>query len=180
VLKSTYPQVPVLVISSLSEAEVIAEVGESESKNLNFLRKPFLMQQCKQKIMAVLLKDHHFLMSEQEMVRLTDSSLLSSDEKLQQMANLIILKISADWLEKQQWIDEPYGGQNPAQDLLFQARISTNRLWEAYFAQKQNQLDFDRDKIREHILQISELTPELKEFFTDHLNNIENVFHSHH
>lgn len=178
VLCATYPLIPFLVISSLPEDKVLEAVGEEEKKNLLFLRKPFAITDFKLKIKSILsrapvLKSGKQLSSLMENV---DTTLLSSDEKHKHMANLIILKLSTDWLERQEWMDSPYGGQNPVQDILFQTRLSTDRLWEDFFFKNKDAMNLDKDKIREHIMQISELTPELREFFEERLGAMENLF----
>ncbi len=99
------------------------------------------------------------------MSTLDENTLLDSDEKHQQMARLIILRLAASWLEKQNWVQAPYGGQNPVQDLLFQAQLAANRVWEDFFSKNKNSFNYDVSKIKEQILQMSELSPELKDFF---------------
>lgn len=164
VLCATYPQIPFLVISSLSEENIVTAVGEAEKKNLFFFRKPFSFLECKQKIKNILvdnvIKNERILSTK----ALTDYSLLNYADKHQQMANLIILRLSTDWLEGQQWLDEPYGGQNPVQDLLFQAKQMANRLWDLCFSKKKNKSNVGHENIKEFVLKIGELTPELNAF----------------
>ncbi len=100
---------------------------------------------------------------------LDKNTLLNCDEKQRQMARLIILRLAAAWLEKQNWVSSPYGGQNPVQDLLFQAQLAANRVWEDFFAKDQESFNYDVSGIKSQILQMSELTPELKEFFEKRL-----------
>ena len=104
-----------------------------------------------------------------------DNTLLNSDEKSRQMARLIILRLAASWLEKQNWVSSPYGGQNPVQDLLFQAQLAANRVWEDFFAKDQDSFSCDITGIKQQILQMSELTPELKEFFQQRLNEDDKI-----
>lgn len=177
VLMSTYPKIPLLVISSVSEDDVTEAIGEEQKKNLIFLKKPFTAQSFAVKVRHVLEKARP--VETGGPANGAASDLMGSDERLRQMAHLLMLKISADWLARQAWLDEPYGGQNPAQELLFHTRVSANRLWEDFFVSKDNKLTLDKDKVREHILQISELTPELKEFLDERLNQMDSVFHSH-
>ena len=49
----TYPQVPVMVISSLSKNEVINAVGAESQDNLNYLKKPFSMGDLKNNIKEI-------------------------------------------------------------------------------------------------------------------------------
>ncbi|MBC7419685.1 MAG: hypothetical protein H7328_03060 [Bdellovibrio sp.] len=100
---------------------------------------------------------------------LDQNTLLNSEEKHRQMARLIILRLAAAWLEKQNWVSSPYGGQNPVQDLLFQAQLAANRVWEDFFARDQDSFNCDVSGIKHQILQMSELSPELKEFFEQKL-----------
>ncbi len=96
---------------------------------------------------------------------LQDNTLLDTEEKHQQMARLIILKLAAAWLEKQDWLNSPYGGQNPVQDLLFQTQLTANCIWEDFFSKKENHVNYDMKYLRRQILEMSDLTPELREFF---------------
>lgn len=182
VLCATYPLIPFLVISSLPEEKVLEAVGEDEKRNLIFLKKPFSITDFKIKIKSILSRGPVLKSGKQlsGMMDKVDTTLLSSDEKHKHMANLIILKLSTDWLERQEWMDSPYGGQNPVQDILFQTRLSTDRLWEDFFFKNKDAMNLDKDKIREHIMQISELTPELREFFEERLGAMDSLFkHSH-
>lgn len=99
---------------------------------------------------------------------LNENTLLDTEEKHQQMARLIILKLAAEWLEKQDWVSSPYGGQNPIQDLLFQIRLTTNRTWEDFF--KNNNVQCDVNQLKEKILEMSDLDSDLKDFFSKTLN----------
>ncbi|MBC7743003.1 MAG: hypothetical protein H7061_12455 [Bdellovibrionaceae bacterium] len=109
------------------------------------------------------------------MSTLDENTLLDSHEKHQQMARLIILRLAASWLEKQNWVDSPYGGQNPVQDLLFQAQLAANQVWEDFFAKNKNSFNYDVSRIKNQILQMSELSPELKEFFQRRLLDEEHL-----
>jgi hypothetical protein len=102
--------------------------------------------------------------------KLTENTLLNTEEKHEEMARLIILKLAATWLEKQDWVSSPYGGQNPVQDLLFHAQLAANRVWEDFFSKKENNVDFDAQSLQKKILEIADLTPELKDFFHKRLN----------
>lgn len=176
VLHATYPLIPFLVISSLSESNVVAAVGEIEKKNLLFLKKPFSVNECKHKIKNILANDVKCNDNIIFIKALTEYSLLSNAHKHQQMANLLILRMTADWLEKQVWLDEPYGGQNPAQDLLFQVRLATVRLWELFFSKKRNRSHFDQELIHDFIRKIAELAPELNTFVAERSRAMKIVF----
>lgn len=102
--------------------------------------------------------------------KLEQNTLLDTDLKHQEMARLIILKLAAAWLEKQDWLNSPYGGQNPVQDLLFQTQLTANCIWEDFFSKKENHVDYDRESLKRKILEIGDLTPELREFFKNKLN----------
>ena len=164
VLCATYPQIPFLVISSLSEENVVTAVGEIEKKSLFFFRKPFSFLECKNKIKNILTDNLTADKKISSINALTDFPLLNYADKHQQMANLIILRLSTDWLERQQWLDEPYGGQNPVQELLFQAKHIANRLWDLCFSKKKNKSNISQDNIKEFVQKIGELTPELKAY----------------
>lgn len=51
----TYPQVPFLIISSLSPDRVKESLADgTKGENLNYLRKPFLFSECKEKVKEIL------------------------------------------------------------------------------------------------------------------------------
>lgn len=95
------------------------------------------------------------------------NSLLDTEEKHQQMAQLIILKLAAKWLEKQDWVSSPYGGQNPIQDFIFQTELAANNIWNDFFSDNQNKFKFDIKNLEGQILEMSKMDPQLNEF----LNN---------
>lgn len=186
VLRTTYPKIPFLVISSVNEKDLKSSIeksaGAAEAGGLLYLKKPFTVSSCAQKIQSILKReaiDNNFDDIPNDPAPANAKALMGSDERQQQMAQLLMLKLSADWLSRQEWLDEPYGGQNPAQELLFHTRISANRLWEDFFVSQKDHLTLDKAGLREHIQQLSELTPELKEFLNERLSQIESVFHSH-
>lgn len=54
-MNETYPQIPFLVISSLAFDQVLdALEGGTDSGRLTYLRKPFLYNQCKDKVREIL------------------------------------------------------------------------------------------------------------------------------
>ena len=99
--------------------------------------------------------------------RIYESTLLDSDEKHQQMVRLVILKLATSWLEKQDWVSNPYGGQNPLQDLIFQTQLTANRIWEDFFSKKMD--EFKAEELKRQISEIGDLTPELQLFFENKL-----------
>lgn len=101
--------------------------------------------------------------------RINENTLLDSSEKHQQMVRLIILKLAASWLEKQDWVSNPYGGQNPLQDLIFQTQLTANRIWEDFFSKKMDQ--FKADELKRQISELGDLTPELQLFFENKLKS---------
>lgn len=102
-------------------------------------------------------------------VNLKERTLINCEEKQQQIMRLIILKMAASWLEKQDWVTTPYGGQNPVQDLLFQTQLTANRIWEEFFKGKENTQG--ADELKRQILEIGDLTPEIRHLFDAHLKS---------
>lgn len=99
--------------------------------------------------------------------RIYENALLDSDEKHQQMIRLVILKLATTWLEKQDWVSNPYGGQNPLQDLIFQTQLTANRIWEDFFSKKMD--EFKAEELKRQIAELGDLTPELQLFFENKL-----------
>jgi len=100
--------------------------------------------------------------------RIFESTLLDSNEKHQQMVSLVVLKLAASWLEKQDWVSPPYGGQNPLQDLIFQTQLTANRIWEDFFAKKADQMSVE--ELKRQISDFGDLTPELQLFIENRLS----------
>lgn len=107
--------------------------------------------------------------------KINDNNLIDTEEKHQQMARLIILKLAAGWLEKQDWVSSPYGGQNPVQDLLFQIQLTANRTWEDFFTNKEGTFNFDVEQLKEKIVEMGDLDSELKAFFNKTLQDKEQI-----
>ncbi len=174
VLRATYPQIPILVVSSISEEKVRDAVLEQEKKDLIYFKKPFMLSDLQTKIREVLAKHPRPALDVFPINFSSEKSLVSPNDQLEHMAHLVMLKLSLDWLIKQDWVDSPYGGQNPVQDMLFQARFLTEKFWEDIFFKNETDVIAKERKIKEHIMQISELTPELKHFFQERLGAMEN------
>ncbi len=51
----TYPEVPVMIMSSLPQKEVFEAIGAEEQSNLNFLKKPFSMGDLKTNIKEIFV-----------------------------------------------------------------------------------------------------------------------------
>lgn len=99
-----------------------------------------------------------------------DHALLTTEEKRVYLARIIILKLAASWLEKQEWVDTPYDGLNPVQDLLFQIRLTSNHVWEDFFSCRESNISIEMENMQKKILEMSDLSPELKEFFNSRLS----------
>jgi DNA-binding NtrC family response regulator len=56
VLSRTYPTIPFLVISSISEEQVISAVPEEQKSSLVYMKKPFQFSQCKESIRNILFQ----------------------------------------------------------------------------------------------------------------------------
>jgi len=176
VLRGTYPTIPIVVISSPEEEKVMATLLDHEKNDMIYFKKPFMISELQAKVKEVL--SHHPRPDSEDTTQFKpDQNLVSSNEQLEHMAHMVMLKLSLDWLIKQNWVDAPYGGQNPVQDILYQARFLTEKFWEEFFFKNDMDLSLKERKIKEHIMQISELTPELKEFFQDRLGTMEEFFH---
>lgn len=91
-----------------------------------------------------------------------ENVLLDTEEKYQQMAQLFVLKLAVSWLEKQEWMSSPYGGQNPAQDLLFQTQLTANRMWEDFFSKRNN---YDQNNLKKQFGDMGDVASELSDFF---------------
>ena len=106
---------------------------------------------------------------------LNESTLIDCEEKHQQMEKLILLKLAASWLEKQEWVNSPYGGQNPVQDLLFQTQLTANRIWENFFSKKESRNG--TEDLKRHLSDMRDLTPEIRRFFDGQFRvKLENSF----
>jgi DNA-binding response OmpR family regulator len=177
VLRGTYPTIPIVVITSLEEEKVMSTLLDHEKNAMIYFKKPFMISELQAKIQEVLSQGPRTDIEDPSAGYKPDKSLVSTDEQLEHMAHMVMLKLSLDWLIKQNWVDTPYGGQNPVQDILYQARFLTEKFWEEFFFKNDMDLAVKERKIQEHIMQLSELTPELKQFFQDRLGTMEEFFH---
>ncbi|MGZ3691682.1 MAG: hypothetical protein ACXVAX_09270, partial [Pseudobdellovibrio sp.] len=181
VICGTYPKVPFLIISSLEEEKVAANVTDREKKNLIYFRKPFLMPELQKKIKEVLSpKEYPAGAQAARKDGWRDDTIVGSDEQTEHLAHMLILKLSLDWLVKQDWVDSPYGGQNQVQDMLYRTRFLTDSFWEDFFFKNNRDLRIKEGQIKEQIAQIMELTPELKEFFEERMTTMDEFFQHHH
>lgn len=177
VLRGTYPDIPIIVISSISEEQVMSNILENEKKHMIYFKKPFMVSELQAKIKEVLARHPRPEFDKLPFEKKPDGTLVSSSDQLEHLAHLVMLKLSLDWLIKQDWVDSPYGGQNPVQDIMYQTRFLTEKFWDEFFFRGDKDLSAKEQKIKEHIMQISELTPELKEFFQERLGTMEEFFH---
>jgi hypothetical protein len=92
------------------------------------------------------------------------NTLLDSEIENKHLAKVIVLRLGATWLEGQDWVTNPYGGHNPAQELLFRTHVLINDAWKQVFLKNK---DYNREcPILEQLtIELSELCPELKSFF---------------
>jgi hypothetical protein len=106
------------------------------------------------------------------MKELTNSSpLVNSEEKKQQLEYVICLKTAAAWLDQQEWVTTPYGGQNQVQDFLFHSHVVLNRIWQELFRNDQRNIKTNLKTLKRQILEMGNHIPELKAFFKLRINN---------
>jgi len=157
-----YPDIPFLIISNLSFYEINQNIKTELLSEINYLRKPVIKESLVQKIIEIPATAFSINL------RSRPDRLLSSESVHNDMNNLVVLELILDWLEKQDWLNEPYGGQNPVQELVFQCRLSSKQLSESFFSSSRKSTAISKKAITEKILNLVELAPQLKNFYLKH------------
>jgi hypothetical protein len=99
---------------------------------------------------------------------LSENSLLDTEDKRQQMMQLITLKLATLWLEKQEWLTTPYGGQNPIQDFLFQTQLATQCVWDNFFSsEKKEKYTYNTAHLNAQIIEMSQIDEKLKDYLAN-------------
>ncbi len=61
--------------------------------------------------------------------------LIQNDRVQNQLLNLVVLKSVTQWLEKQNWISSPYGGENYLEDFRSKLNMLNSKEWKALLAE---------------------------------------------
>lgn len=100
--------------------------------------------------------------------------LFNKEDKHQELAHLIVLKLASVWLEEQDWLRTPYGGQNAVEDFLFQVQLTSKCMWDDVFYEKEKNFSYNLKNLKKQISELSSLSPELNIFFNNRLHLITN------
>ncbi len=79
-----------------------------------------------------------------------------------QLIHLFYLKSAAHWLEKQEWVSSPYGGENYLEDLLSHINIHCQQEWNSLF-QGQSQPE-DLNQLKNYFEILQTLDPRIEKY----------------
>lgn len=91
-----------------------------------------------------------------------DKLLIQSDENQGQLLDLFLLKSATEWLEKQNWISSPYGGDNYLEDMIFRIKVLSGKEWQSVF--HEGKLPYDLAQMREYFEMLKTIDPSIKVF----------------
>lgn len=98
-----------------------------------------------------------------------DHSLIQNDSEQNKLIDLFLLKAITSWLEKQNWISSPYGGDNYLEDIIFRIKLLSGQEWKAVF--QDGQVPYDSALIKEYFEMLKMIDPSIKHFYDETINN---------
>ncbi len=101
-----------------------------------------------------------------------DKLLIQSDENQGQLLDLFLLKSATEWLEKQNWISSPYGGDNYLEDMIFRIKVLSGKEWQSVF--QEGKLPYDLAQMKEYFEILKTIDPSIKVFCDGVLTNSSN------
>ena len=88
--------------------------------------------------------------------------LIRNDEDHNKLLDLFLLKSATEWLEKQNWISSPYGGDNYLEDMIFRIKLLSGQEWQTVF--KDEKAPFDMALMKEYFEMLKTIDPSIKSF----------------
>jgi hypothetical protein len=97
-----------------------------------------------------------------------NKKLLNTEEKQNRLLDLFLLKSATEWLEKQNWISSPYGGDNYLEDVIFRIKLLSGQEWQTVFQDELARHDYER--LNEYFELLKTIDPSIKNFCDSVLN----------
>jgi hypothetical protein len=91
-----------------------------------------------------------------------DKLLIRNNEDQVKLLDLFLLKSATEWLEKQNWISSPYGGDNYLEDIIFRIKLLSGQEWQSVF--QEGKIPYDLELIKEYFEMIKTIDPSIKKF----------------
>lgn len=95
------------------------------------------------------------------MVIMEESKLIRTEAEHSKLMDLFLLKTATEWLEKQNWISSPYGGDNYLEDVIFRIKLMSGNEWNRVFADGKTPSD---PIMREYFEMLKTIDPNIKNF----------------
>lgn len=91
-----------------------------------------------------------------------DKLIIKNDEDQKKLLDLFLLKSATEWLEKQNWISSPYGGENYLEDIIFRIKLLSGQEWRTVF--QDGRSPDDMDLMKEYFEMLKTIDPSIKAF----------------
>jgi hypothetical protein len=95
-----------------------------------------------------------------------DKLLIHNDAENNKLVDLFLLKAATEWLEKQNWISSPYGGENYLEDIIFRIKLLSGQEWQAVFQDGKwpSEGSSGENRIHEYFEMLKTIDPGIKNF----------------
>lgn len=91
-----------------------------------------------------------------------DKLLIRNDADQVKLLDLFLLKSATEWLERQNWISSPYGGDNYLEDMIFRIKMLSGQEWKSVFQEGKN--PYDLAQMKEYFEILKTIDPNIKVF----------------
>jgi hypothetical protein len=95
--------------------------------------------------------------------KISETKLIQNEKDHSRFLDLFLLKSAAEWLEKQNWISSPYGGENYLEDMIFRIKMLSGQEWNAIF--QDGNVPANLQQVREYFEMLKTIDPEIKTFY---------------
>lgn len=99
---------------------------------------------------------------------LKDKILINNHVDQSKIINLLLLRSATEWLEKQNWISSPYGGDNYLEDIIFRIKLLSGQEWSSVFQDGEN--SYSEEQIKEYFELLKTIDPSIR-IFCDNVQN---------
>ncbi len=96
--------------------------------------------------------------------------LIKNDPEQNKLMNLFLLKSATEWIEKQNWISSPYGGENYLEDIIFRIKLLSGQEWNSIF-QSIITKDANKELMKEYFEMLKTIDPHIRDFCDYALKN---------
>ncbi len=90
-----------------------------------------------------------------------ENKLIRTEDEHSKLMDLFLVKAATEWLEKQNWISSPYGGDNYLEDVIFRIKLMSGNEWNRVFSNGNIPSD---PVMREYFEMLKTIDPNIKNF----------------